>query len=184
MISPAQRPLGFTLVEMMLVVVLASVLAVLGVYGVRKYIFSARSTEAIVMLGEIKKMQEAYMEETFTYLDVSANLNAYYPMDAGETPGEAKWSWDNPGHPDYAGWQQLNVSTNQPVAYGYVTVAGGPADVVPQPGQITQVMNFPDPPGRWWYLVKAVADMDGNGVYSAYVGSSFTAEIYGENEGE
>lgn len=46
---------GFTLVELMIVVAIVGVLAVLAVYGVRKYIANSKTTEARNSLGQIGK---------------------------------------------------------------------------------------------------------------------------------
>ena len=56
---------GFTLVELMIVVAIVGVLAVLAIYGVRKYIANSKTTEARNSLGEIKNDQaSAYERET------------------------------------------------------------------------------------------------------------------------
>jgi type IV pilus assembly protein PilA len=53
---------GFTLIELMIVVAIIGILSVLAVYGVRKYLANAKTTEARSSLGEIGKDQGAEFE--------------------------------------------------------------------------------------------------------------------------
>jgi len=171
-----RRARGFTLTELMVVVAIVAVLAVLAVWGVRKYITSSKATEAIQMIGAIKTAQEAFREETGVYYDIS---NTPYPA----VGLNQKHHWGMPSHPDYAKWQTLGVATPNPVIFGYITRAGSPTDSVPSMGTIQQTLVF-TPSGEPWYVVKAEGDKNGDGVKAIFVGSSFTQEIYGENEEE
>ena len=173
------RHRGYTLVELMIVVVMVAVLATLAVYGVRKYVLSAKSHEFTWVMQDVKAAQESYRLETHQYLNVSASLNSLYP---NATPNaKDKTMWGGAGN-DSANWQILNLSFAEPVQLGYACVAGAAGQAVPQPGTTA---NIPWPtPAEPWYVVRGVADMDGDGTNAVYVSSSFNAQVYIENEGQ
>ncbi|MCA9594135.1 MAG: type II secretion system protein [Myxococcales bacterium] len=175
---------GYTLVEMMVVVIIAGVLVTLAVIGVRKYIFTAKTAEAIHMIGAISSAEESYREETGSYLTASSNINNYYPQ-TDLTPNKTKWAWANPAHTDYAKWRLLAVSANEPVQFGYVAVAGLQTDAIPAPGTAANFSSVA--PTGPWVLIKAAGDQNDNGIYSYFVtvrGDGVSSAIHIENESE
>lgn len=170
--------------ELMVVVVIAGVLSTLAVYGVRKYIYTAKTSEALHMLNSIAAAEESYKDETGRYLSASSGPNSYYPQ-TNLIPGKSKWAWPNPGHADAANWALLSVTSHEPVQFGYVAVAGGAGDAVPNLGtreDFTAVAT----PGRWFAL-KAAADQNGDGKFSYFVlmrGEGISSGVHIEDEVE
>jgi type IV pilus assembly protein PilA len=173
---------GFTLIELMIVVAIVAVLAAIAVFAVKRYLFAAKSSEAINLIGSIKSAEEAYKDETFTYLDVTGDIDDFYPQSPVGKREKVMWGGDGPGA---ANWKILGVTTNQPVQYGYACVAGVAGKSPPSVGT-TPETKWPsaDAITGPWYVVKAIGDQDGDGEESIFVGSSFTSEIYVENEAE
>jgi prepilin-type N-terminal cleavage/methylation domain-containing protein len=174
-----RKQAGFTLTELMAVVTIVGVLAVIGVALVRKHIFSSRAVEASTMIQSIRAAQERWFAETRTYFDVSTSMTSYYPM---ATPGAQKYAWDQPGGNDFANWRMLNPSVSGPVQFGYTTRAG-------LPGTTPPALNITNPP-VWaaaqepWYVIQATGDTNEDGVFSVFAASSFSAELYAQNDGE
>src|ERR1700753_3519408 len=178
---------GFTLVEMMTVVVLVGVLATLAVYGVRKYILSAKSSEAVSMMASIKSAEEAFKDETFVYLDVSTSFSNWYPTNS---PGQIKVQWGrtNPNATVAANWKALGVRPNGPVQFAYAVVAVPPGTNYPNVPTVVKdnsAFNLTGGATQWAYIAAARSDLGGRaGVYTVVLSHSLSSEIYIENEGE
>lgn len=168
---------GFTLVELMAVVLIMGVLAVVGTSMFRKHIISSRTIETTSMIRSIAAAQERFRGESMSYLDVSTNLETFYPGQADEL-GQKKFDWDRATHPDYANWQLLQPTVTGPVQYGYACASGppGPDQDIP-----VELMVDPGWPGEFqtpWYVIQAMGDLDGDGEPSYFVGSSFNSQIF------
>jgi type IV pilus assembly protein PilA len=178
---------GFTLIEMMAVVIIIGVLATLAVFGVRKYIFASKTAEAIHMIGSIKSAEEAYRGETFVYAGSSVGIDSvlYYPQ--GKDPGQYKTDWTNTDHEDYAKvWGPLGVVSDSPVIFGYAIEAGNGTKLDSPPKHCTGVSwgSRGDDNTGPWYIVKAEADQNGDGKFSCFTSCNLTGDIFSVNDDE
>jgi prepilin-type N-terminal cleavage/methylation domain-containing protein len=176
---------GFTLVELAIVVVIIGIMATLAIFGVSKYIRRSKTAEAVHMIGAIKAGQEAFFDETFRYYDVSqGDMGNLYPS-TGDWDEKIQWGGGNAQLAER--WRTIGIEPEAPVQFRYSCVAGLP-DSMPTDAligdEVTYNLAALSGSPRHWYLVKAVADLDGNGIRSVFVGSSFTNEIFSQNPGE
>ncbi|HEY5955551.1 MAG TPA: hypothetical protein VIV60_03315, partial [Polyangiaceae bacterium] len=164
------------------------ILASLAMYGVRRYIYSARTAEARQMILAIKAAEETYREETYVYVSASAaglvsgSEGSLYPqvcVDA-KAPGPRKYAWNQASTcADAAQWLQLGVTSTSPVMYGYGVEQVAPGANMPVVGKFDWLSKTG--PG---FAVVARGDLDGDGKMSLFLGSNLTDEIYREDEDE
>ncbi len=178
---------GFTLIEMMIVVVIVGVLATLAVVGYRKIVESAHVSEATGMVHNIRVAQEAYHSETQSYANISASITSWYP--AGAPVHAMQFGWGGAcGSMCATGmdWSMLPLHVDGPVLFGYATVAGNPG--TNPPATITfdnATATVPQSIPTDWYVIAAAGDLDSvSTTGTLVVGGSWTNQISVLNEGQ
>jgi prepilin-type N-terminal cleavage/methylation domain-containing protein len=173
---------GFTLIELMAVVVITGILAVAGVSLFRAQVVASRGTEAASIIQAIRAAQEAYAAENHVYLNVSQanDGGSWYP---NLTPNKTYFAWGQPGHPDYTRWQALAPAVNRAVLFGYLVNAGEPGSTITVL-QLADKPTFPSPMALGWYTIQARGDTDGNGVNATYAATSLNGELSIENQND
>lgn len=184
---------GFTLIEMMIVVVIIGVLASLAIVGYRRLIVSSHVSEATNMVNNIRAAQEAYHSETLQYAGISqsvVNGPFYPPNGSGTFTSKIVTAWGAPctGCVPGMDWSMLPLHVDGPVMFGYATTAGA-ANTAPGDASVTvngQLLTFPSPSPTDWFIVSATCDLDADGkapdthVYT----TSWTNQTFVDSEGE
>ena len=142
---------GFTLAELMVVVVILGVLATLALFSFRKHVAAARTAEATQFLGAVRAAQESYFQSFGQYCGTPQPA-----LQPAAMPFETRESWDPPAD---SPWRALGVQSSGKVWFQYFLMAGtaaqGPPATAPfLPSEVT---------GRPWFWAAACSDFDGDG---------------------
>lgn len=151
---------GFTLVELMIVVVIIGILAALAVPAYTSYILQTRASEGVHFLTSIGVRQESYYAEFGRYADITS----------GGYPASGDWTSDltalvpdgsslGADGIDWTGTAALNPLGIRPTGrtyFSYGCHADGPSTLPGAPLGLAA--------DQWW-AAGAVADLDGDGTY-------------------
>lgn len=172
-----RRERGVTLVEIAVVVVIVSILAVGGLVAYRRHRAAARLSEATGMVAAIRAAQLEHFSETGVYAKVSLTLSSYYPA---TSPGAFATQWGGActscDKPD--AWQRLKIQSPGPVMYGYSTVGGIGSEFTTTPDGITFTPTEPT------FMAIGHGDTNADGIACDVVAHSHSNTLVITNESE
>lgn len=156
---------GYTLLELMIVVVIVGILAVLAIPAFSSYVQRSRMAEGFAFLGEVRQRQEAYRAEFGQYVSAPWHPQAT-PLTNGSVIG---WT------PTPPAWRQLGATPDGPTRFIYETSADVPGMT---PSGCPAGLGASD----FSYCVHAQIDLDGDGRVAWLETTSESSRIFiGDN---
>ena len=180
---------GFTLVELVTVVVIVGILATMAAVGFGRMKKSSHVADGQRLVQSIRLAQETYHAEVGRYADVSTsvagnglNASSLYPP---YVPGKILVAWgsvacDSACKDATLGWTILPIHNEGRSRWGVSTIAGFASSATPTNLKLSgETITFPDPrlTGNDWYVATAMADLNANNEWTTIIGSSFTNSL-------
>ncbi|MBN2724534.1 MAG: prepilin-type N-terminal cleavage/methylation domain-containing protein [Deltaproteobacteria bacterium] len=170
---------GFTMIELLLVVVVIGILAAIAIPQFNSQSKKAKASEVPGMFTAIKTAQFAYKSEYGMFLSTGSTETDFYPalLSSGE-PVKKKWEPASSSK-----WVDLGVQPPDYQLYcGYVTI-GGSAGTGPSGTHGQNIFRNTVPTKPWFYIV-AACDLDGRPTTNTtYITSSDVEKTVTRNNG-
>ncbi len=143
------RSAGFTLLELMIVVIILGVLAAIAVASFTRHYQYSKSSEVYALMRDIAAKQESYRSEFGQYLNVSVAMDFTNRRPQAAPRDDFGWvAWFPEDNDIDRAWNQLGFRPQGAVRFAYVVVAGPPG------GAVTGVpVGLADNADFWWAAV-------------------------------
>lgn len=149
---------GFTLIELMFVVIILATLTTVAIFSYKGYVRQARMEESVAFLGAIRIRQEVYFQTYSQYVDTGTNADDFYPANiwpSGCKEAPASWTINCPADANtYPGWCALGVNPigQGEILFQYMSAGWAPGDTIPGCAAGATCM-VTDPNRPWWVAV-------------------------------
>jgi len=168
------KNIGFTLIELMIVVAILGILATVAIVSYNRYIEKSKNSEAISILADIRIKQESYRSTFHQY--ANAGVGEWLPDDA---PGASARLWDATAT-GADEWRQLGVKPDHNVYFSYTIAAGAPGSTPAAPFAGLGINATND----FWFAAQALQDLDDDGKCAGFEIYTGQGAIINLNEGD
>jgi type IV pilus assembly protein PilE len=180
---------GFTLIEMMIVVVIIAVLVTVAIIAYTRHIKKTRMVKEKVFVSKIQALQETYFQQHGNYLNVTGE-SAFYPatLPTGDAVPFAPTSASPCTCPNVCCWALLGARPESGHSYLQWRVAaavptGTPPTISGPSSSGGEAVGIQA--GVPWYYILARGDLQGDGAPNTTIyANSVKTDIWSQNEGD
>lgn len=122
--------LGFTIIELMIVIAIIGIIAAIGIPAYTEYVFKARTTEATATLADLRIKMEQCFQDNRTYASCNAFCSPtgptqYFSFSCSSTPDADSYTLSATGTGDMTGYSfSVDQSNTKNSNYGGTTGSG------------------------------------------------------------
>lgn len=168
--TTSKRARGFSLIELMIVVVIVGVLSAIAIPSFQDYIMKSRTTEATEFLGVIRLSEESFRSEFGTYQATFApSGNDIALIDTNLVPSAP--SKDPVAFTPNDEWRRLGARPSGRVRFAYGVAAG-------TPGNAPSSLGWDAANADFWWVARAVGNLDADSASVVFEAYSATKNIF------